>query len=160
MDVPANGIYSGPMTHLLSLLCVLMKIIHVAVWKRRWKGLRVSYFALLLVVFKRHPGSEGVKTQPWSYNRFLISLLWVAVSRSGCVQKCQGCQLICVPKHHPLDTEHDSCVLMSPKETRLKRPMAATNPAVVLGRVFHGQFCQWLLLKVGFSIKNKINWVF
>ena len=41
--------------------------------KRKRKGLRVSNFALLLVIFKRHPGSEVVKAigcrlavlQPW-----------------------------------------------------------------------------------------------
>ena len=31
--------------------------------KRRQKGLRVSNFALLLVVFKWHHGSEGVKAR-------------------------------------------------------------------------------------------------
>ena len=38
---------------------------HTPVWKRRQKGWRVSDFALLLVAFKWHPGSEGVNHVGW-----------------------------------------------------------------------------------------------
>ena len=54
-------IYSGPVAHLLLMSCVLMKLLHVPVRKRRQKGLRVSDFALF--IFKRHHGSEGVKLE-------------------------------------------------------------------------------------------------
>ena len=53
-DVPANGIYS------LSMLCVLMKIPSHANVRKKTKGLRVSNFTLLMVVFKWHHGSGGV----------------------------------------------------------------------------------------------------
>ena len=56
----------------------LWKSFHMPVWKRKRKGLRVSNFALLLVVFKRHPGSEAVKAigcrlavfQPWLHRAY------------------------------------------------------------------------------------------
>ena len=57
----AHSIYSGPLTHLLSMLRALMQLFHVPVQKRRQKSSRVSYLVLLLVVFKWHHGSEGVK---------------------------------------------------------------------------------------------------
>ena len=56
-----NSMNSGPTSRLLSMRCVLVKILHVPVGKGRQKGLRVSNFALLLVVFKRRQGSVGVK---------------------------------------------------------------------------------------------------
>ena len=46
--------FFGPITHLLSVLCILMKSVEK-------KVKRVSDFSLLLVVFKWHHGSEGVK---------------------------------------------------------------------------------------------------
>ena len=49
MDTPANSIFSGPVTHLLSMLHVLMKI-HSHASEKKKKGLRVSDFALLLVI--------------------------------------------------------------------------------------------------------------
>ena len=52
-----NSIFSGPVTHLLSVLSVF----HMPVRKRRQKGLRVSNFAVLLVVLKWDHGNEGVK---------------------------------------------------------------------------------------------------
>ena len=55
MDAPTNSVFSSPITHLLSVLCVVMPV-----RKIRQKGLRVSDFALSLVVFKRHYGSEEV----------------------------------------------------------------------------------------------------
>ena len=53
-----------------------MKIFHMPVRKRRQKGLRVSGFALLWVVFKWHHGSEVVKPKScWVYcYQFMISL--------------------------------------------------------------------------------------
>ena len=45
---------------LLPVLRVLMKILSHATWKRKQKSWRVSNFALLIVVFKWHHGSEGV----------------------------------------------------------------------------------------------------
>ena len=69
MHASASSIFSGPITHLLSALWVLMKILsHASLWKRRQKGLRVSNLALLLVVFKWYHGSEGVKNQLYSAN--------------------------------------------------------------------------------------------
>ena len=54
MDMPANSIFSGPVTQLLSVMCVLMKILSHANVKKKKKGLRILNFALLFVVFKRH----------------------------------------------------------------------------------------------------------
>ena len=60
-DAPPNSIFSGPITHLLSVLRVLMKILSHASAKKKTKGLKVSDFAVLLVaVFESHYGSEGV----------------------------------------------------------------------------------------------------
>ena len=52
-----NSIFSGPITHLLSVLSVF----HVPVRKIRQTGLRVLNFAVVFVVFKWHHRSEGVK---------------------------------------------------------------------------------------------------
>ena len=61
MDAPANGIFSSLITHLVSMLYGLMKILSRASAKKGGKkGLRVSDFALLLVIFKSHHGIEGV----------------------------------------------------------------------------------------------------
>ena len=57
--------FSGPAAHLFSILCVLMKTLSHANVKRRQKCLKVSDFALLLVVFKWHHGSEGVNSVAW-----------------------------------------------------------------------------------------------
>ena len=59
-DAPVNSIFSGPLAH---QCCALkkQKNFHMQVRKRKHKGLRVSGFALLVVVFKWHHGSEGVK---------------------------------------------------------------------------------------------------
>ena len=70
-DAPVNSIFSGSLTHLLSLLCVSMKILSHASAKRKErkkekKGLRVSNFPLLLNVFKWHRGREGVNMPRWS----------------------------------------------------------------------------------------------
>ena len=51
-DAPANSIFSGPVTLLLSVTCFFMKILSHASRKRKQKGLMVSNFALLIVVFK------------------------------------------------------------------------------------------------------------
>ena len=45
-----------PITHLLSMLCVLMKSFHNLMRKRKQKGLTVSNFTLLSVVFEWHCG--------------------------------------------------------------------------------------------------------
>ena len=58
-----NSIVSGLITNLFSVLCVWMKILSQASAKKKAKSLRVSNFALLLVVFKRLRGSEGVNIQ-------------------------------------------------------------------------------------------------
>ena len=84
---PANSLFSGSISHLLSLLCVLIKILSHSSAKKKteklkgfdfrtfsWscssditavkglkKGLRASDFELLVVSFRRHHSSEGVK---------------------------------------------------------------------------------------------------
>ena len=50
-DAPANSVFSGPITLLLSMTCVFMKILSHGSRKRK-KGLMVSNFSLLIVVFK------------------------------------------------------------------------------------------------------------
>ena len=51
-DAPAISISSGPVTHLLSMICLFMKFLaQVGATIKAQKGLRVSNFALLLVVF-------------------------------------------------------------------------------------------------------------
>ena len=60
MDAPTNSVFSSPVTHLLSVLCVLMKILSHTSVKKKTKRLRGSNFTLLLVIFKWHHGSEGV----------------------------------------------------------------------------------------------------
>ena len=57
----ANSIFSGPITHLLSMLYVFMTNLPHTSAKTNQKRLRVSNSALFLVVFKRNRGSEGVK---------------------------------------------------------------------------------------------------
>ena len=47
--------------NVLSMLCVLTKILLHASANKKRKDLRVSNFALLTVVFKKHHGSKGVK---------------------------------------------------------------------------------------------------
>ena len=49
-DAPASSVFSGPITHLLSMLYVLIKnSFHMPLQaKRRRKGLRVSNFALII----------------------------------------------------------------------------------------------------------------
>ena len=59
MHTPANSIFSSPITNLLSILCVLMKILSHANAKKKKK--MVEDIALLLVVFKWNRGSERVK---------------------------------------------------------------------------------------------------
>ena len=53
-----------PVTKLISVLCILMKILshfHTPAQKKeKKKGFRLSNSALLMVVFQRHHGSEGV----------------------------------------------------------------------------------------------------
>ena len=44
------------------MLRIVVKSFHIPEQKRRQKGFRVSKFALLLVGFKRHHSSEGVKS--------------------------------------------------------------------------------------------------
>ena len=47
--------------------------------KRRQKGLRVSDFALLLVVFRIHHGSEGVKPVVFFFFFFFVVVVVVVV---------------------------------------------------------------------------------
>ena len=55
-------LFSDPITHLLSMLCVLINPFNMPERNRRKKkGWGVSNFALFLVVFKWHRDSEGVK---------------------------------------------------------------------------------------------------
>ena len=63
-DVPSNSIFSNPVTHLLSMLCVLMKLLLPASVKKKRKGSRVSNFTFI-GHFKWHHGSEGVKKRWW-----------------------------------------------------------------------------------------------
>ena len=58
--------WTGPITHLLLMLCVLMKILSHGSRKRKQKGLMVSNFVLLFVIFKWHHSSEGVKQVLWT----------------------------------------------------------------------------------------------
>ena len=88
MDKPANSVFSGPLD-LLSLLCVWKKSFSRAKRKKKKKkkktkkDLRVSDFALLSVVSKRHHGSEGVKKKkiqkktPLATHMILLQLLIV-----------------------------------------------------------------------------------
>ena len=66
--MPTNSIFSGPITHLLSMLRVLMTILSMPVQKKKkkkTKGLKaVRYrFCTSLVVLKCHHGSERVNKQ-------------------------------------------------------------------------------------------------
>ena len=45
------------------MLCILMKILSHTSVKKKTKRLKVSNFALLLVIFKWHHGSEGVNVE-------------------------------------------------------------------------------------------------
>ena len=62
-DVPTNSVCSGPIIHLLSMLCVFMKLLlHAQCQKQQQQqNKQKTHFALLLVVFKRRHGSEAVK---------------------------------------------------------------------------------------------------
>ena len=62
-EAPANGVFSGPVTVYFQCHAFWRKSVHMPAPKRRQTGLRVSDFALffLVVPFKRHDGSEGVK---------------------------------------------------------------------------------------------------
>ena len=78
-DAPANSIFSGPITPLLSVLCILIEKIlscerifflikRTSARKRKTKqnkqkrkDFSFSSFALWTVVFKGHHGSEGLK---------------------------------------------------------------------------------------------------
>ena len=56
-----NSIFSGPITHLLSVLCGLMKILsRCQCEKRKTKRLKGFRFLTFISVFKWHHGSEGV----------------------------------------------------------------------------------------------------
>ena len=78
MDAPANSLFSGPVTHLLSMLWVLMKILSQANAKKKTKCLRVSNFVILLVVFKWQYGSEGVNISNFQKSGFRLTafLYW------------------------------------------------------------------------------------
>ena len=49
---PANSIFSGPLTRLLSMLCVLMKILHVTVQKQKTKRLKGFRFCIFIGSFQ------------------------------------------------------------------------------------------------------------
>ena len=67
-----NSTASGLITNLFSVLYAFRwKSFYMPVRKRKQKGFSVSDFALLLVVFKRHHGSEGVNK--WPHN---LTLTW------------------------------------------------------------------------------------
>ena len=56
-----NSIFTGAVTNLPSVLCILMKSILMLMWKRKQKGLRISNFTLLiLLVIEKWYGSERV----------------------------------------------------------------------------------------------------
>ena len=76
-------VYFPVLWHLFSVLCVLMKILSHArkrrEKRRRKKGWRVSNFALLLVVFKWHHGSEGINAIQYSYNWWETDHIWFSL---------------------------------------------------------------------------------
>ena len=47
-----KSLFSGPVTILISIVCVLMKICSHAKAKNTQKGLRISNYLLLLVILK------------------------------------------------------------------------------------------------------------
>ena len=59
MDVPANSIFSSPIHIYFQCCAVWWKSFHLPARKRKQKGLTVSDFALLLVIFNSHHGSKG-----------------------------------------------------------------------------------------------------
>ena len=68
MDAPTNSIFSGPITHPLSMLRVLIKkSFHMPVRKKKGGGggLRVSDFAFSFVVFK------------WSFSSDIVAVKWL-----------------------------------------------------------------------------------
>ena len=80
-DMPANSILSHPITNLLSVLCILMQSFHMLMQKRKQKGLSVSSFTLLLVIFKWHNGRERVR-EGWTFGEGLICVeeVWIELS--------------------------------------------------------------------------------
>ena len=56
--MPANSIFSGPITNVILLVCIWWKFVHVLLRKRKQKGQRILNFAFSLFVFKWHHGSE------------------------------------------------------------------------------------------------------
>ena len=56
------------------MLCVLMKILSHANAEKKTESLKVSNFALLMIVFKWHYGTEGVK---FTASAYLSGLLHV-----------------------------------------------------------------------------------
>ena len=59
----SNSLLAGPITNLLSVLCVMMKNLSHASAEKGGEKTWVSNFEFILVVFKRHQGSEGVNVQ-------------------------------------------------------------------------------------------------
>ena len=78
----SNSIFSDPITSIFQCYEFWWKYFHVPVRKRRQKGLRVSNFAHLCVVFKWHRGSEGVNNTRTPRNETTVSLLSVLSCRS------------------------------------------------------------------------------
>ena len=70
---PANSIFSSPITHLLSMLYISIKIFLDPGVKKKQKGIRVSNLALLLIVFKLHHGSEGVNNNEMFIKHALLT---------------------------------------------------------------------------------------
>ena len=59
-DMPASNIYFGPITHALSMLCILMKILsHARKTKRAWEFDILHFWGHFQVTSSWH-GSEGV----------------------------------------------------------------------------------------------------
>ena len=59
-----KSIFSSPVTHLLSVLCVLIKILSHASAKKKKKGRRIWNFALLLIVFNDVMAVKGLTVFP------------------------------------------------------------------------------------------------
>ena len=54
-DAPANSMFSGPVTHLLSVLCVLMELLSRASAKKRTKRLQGFKFRAFIGRFEMKP---------------------------------------------------------------------------------------------------------
>ena len=66
-DAPANCIFSGPVTRLLLVLCLLIKILSHASAKKKTKSLKDSNFTLLVVILSHIMAMKGLITHFLSF---------------------------------------------------------------------------------------------